>query len=39
MCQSRIKCYRHMTDELMLEKLNKRHMKRQCDIDNCYSTQ
>lgn len=33
------KFYREMTDELMLEKLQQRHRKRQRDIDYCYSKQ
>ena len=33
------KFYREMTDELMLEKLQQRHRKRQQDIDYCYSRQ
>lgn len=33
------KFYREMTDEMMLEKLNQRHIKRQRDIDCCYSKQ
>jgi SRSO17 transposase len=33
------KFYREMTDELMLEKLQQRHRKRQRDIDCCYSKQ
>jgi SRSO17 transposase len=33
------KFYREMTDEMMLEKLQQRHKKRQRDIDCCYSKQ
>jgi len=33
------KFYREMTDELMLEKLQQRHERRQRDIDYCYSKQ